>query len=998
MCPLTVRRRPICWTACLWLTLQSAWAVDPALRLTQYVHTKWTRGDQSSIASVTALAQTADGFLWVGADLGLLRFDGAKFQLDPYSAKIGRSISALRVTAGGDLWVGSSSGLFRRNQTEFQALTAANGLPPGAITQIVETGPGRLAISLSGRGGGGLAAVEGGSVRRLAGASDVPTIALMRDKEHRLWAGTARGLCEWIGDKLDCGNRAPMQVVSMTESGGGIVLYDALSRRIMHYGQGQWRPMADAVRNHSLSVRTLFHDREGSLWIGTIGQGLLRLRDGGVEQFTRRDGLSSDTVYSIFEDAQGNIWIGTNAGLDQFRNPEVPRLSVLEGLSSDSTAAVLVDPRNGEAWIGTTGGGLNRRDGAALSSYTLRDGLPSTSVTAIGRNGVQILFATTGGLVRWTGGSLAQVRTSPPLTNVMMIEPAREGGFWLIDARAGLRRLAADGSLHPPEVAMPPGKRPYHIQATKDGSLWVGFFEGGVVRLANGRAAEEFPAGQAIAPGPVYAIREDTAGSLWVGTERGLSRLRAGRWTTWTGSGHGVPDGGFLSILQDNAGFYWLTAPRSLYRISADELQRQPDGRPGPLPLVQVGASETLRFVAGSSVNPRASKGPDGRLWLATSQGLIVLDPLHLFQAPPVARPVIESIAMDDRELAWQESPRGVRGQQLRIRFTSAYLFAPDSVRFRYRMVGFSDRWETAESREVSYLNLSPGSYRFEVQASNDGGRTWASPVSVAVIRLEPYFYQTWPFFLMLLLGLAGIAGVLYRLRVGRIRRRFELILAERSRLTRELHDTLLQGFNGVVYLLAAASKQLESAPQISRAQLQRAIAQADESLRETRIAIAFMRVSAHSDSPLPDAVAEAGARLTAGTALRFECTVSGEPRPFDYQVETNLYMMAREAITNAVKHAGAARILASFDYEEDSLRLLIADDGDGMDLAAAASRRNSWGITGMRERAKAAQAVLDIRSKISHGTEVEIRVVRPRSWLQRLAVRLRKWLPARDV
>jgi signal transduction histidine kinase len=309
----------------------------------------------------------------------------------------------------------------------------------------------------------------------------------------------------------------------------------------------------------------------------------------------------------------------------------------------------------------------------------------------------------------------------------------------------------------------------------------------------------------------------------------------------------------------------------------------------------------------------------------------------------------------------------------VQFEYTALSLSLPENVRFRYKVEGFDPDWIDAQNRrQIVYANLPPGPFRFAVTACNSDG-IWNTTGAGFAFRIAPYFYQTWWFAVACAGAMVAFAYSLHRLRVRRLRSRFQLVLQERSRLTRELHDTVLQGFAGVVYQLEAASRQLVTSPDSGKLRIDRALEQADQSLREAREALSCLRLSALQDKSLPEALKVAGGQILEGTGISFEINVRGKARELPYEAQATIYIIAREAMNNAMNHAQPGRVRLDLEYNSHAVRLLVQDDGKGFDLQQSGQREDHWGLAGMRERARQIGAGLQIDSAPGRGTKVEL-------------------------
>ena len=807
---------------------------------------------------------------------------------------------------------------------------------------------------------------------------------LFEDHLHNFWIGTPRGLCRWVpGSPAACLSIQPVSVFSLVENADGeLLIGDDISKSTLRLSNGKLEPIFARLGNASPFPRDMLRDRDGNIWISTLGQGLLRLREGRLERITHRNGLSSDMINALTEDREGNIWLGTARGIERLRDPKVAHLGTLDGLSSDLVTTVYA-ANPGAVWIGTSGGGLNRLVGGRITQFLMDSGLPSTTVFSlgsdVGSDGSARLWAgTSGGLAYFTGSRFIQVRSAggQPLERVFAISRDRTGAIALADAAQGLFTVRNN-------IARPlsiPGLRTqgvYQLQFDRDGVLWIGYYAGGIAALS-GTSARVYTVHDGLGEGPVRAIYQDRTGAIWAGTGTGLSRFRNGAWTNWT-TRHGLPEGGVHGIVEDDRqGAFWLVTTIGLVRVPLADLnatQPASNAPPRRLTLRLVGENDGLRLASsGNMLNPRAIKSDDGRIWLCTQDGVAIVDPDRMrsnLVPPPV---VIEQVAVDGKPLD-VNSPSGVafQGSRLEIAFTALSLMAPERIRFKYRLDGLDRDWtEDDTHRSVVYINLPPRQYRFHVIASNNDG-VWNNKGAILALRVTPHFYQTKWFLAFCLALAASTVWAVDQFRVRGVVSRFRLIAQERARLTRELHDSLLQGFAGVVYQLEAAARQLDTAPEAGKQRLERAIDQADQTLQEARLTILSMRLPELENSTLPEALSAIAARLTEGTPVVFRLEVKGRVRQLPYDAQANVYLIGREAITNSVNHARASKILAALAYSEKELRLTVQDDGSGFDPQEALAKKDHWGMAGMRERAKSIGASFALDTSPGRGTKIEL-------------------------
>ena len=954
-------------------------AVNPGLSINQYLHTSWTQEEGSALPPVQALAQTADGYLWLGTSTGLIRFDGIRFV--EWSAASGPSlpssnISCLRAASGGGLWVGTAAGVSRVDHGRVLRYPAVDKLPCGLILSMSEDRLGRLWILNECPGTITLALLStDGTLRTFGprdGLPDERPTTLFQDRQGKLWIGTARAVCEWSpGSAAVCSKGSPTHAVSIAEAGNGhLVIADGRREQGFNFFNGQAQPIGPPTSDSSFMRGAMVCDRDGNVWIGTTGQGLLRLRENKVERFTRSDGLSSNFVTSLVEDREGDIWVATARGVDRIRDPKVQLFSTLNGLSGDFINAVY-GAQDGSVWIGTLGAGLNRLAGERVTRYSTRAGLPNASVLSLYEDAARHLWVGTGtGLARQAGDGFVEVLTASGehLDRVFNIGGDQAGTVWVADGRRGLFVIRGDVA-NPATVPSSQTADIYRLLVARNGVVWLGHYRGAITVLSNG-STRHYDVRDGLGTGPVQALYEDREGAVWVGTGDGLSRFRDARWTKWT-TAEGLPDGGVQSIVEDELGGLWLMTRAGVLRVFRSSL----DGSVKALPYILYGRTEGLRLVSnGAMVTPRLSRARDGRLWVCTEDGVAVIDPSRVRSNPVPPPVVIEQVIADGKVVDTASTGEAVfRGHDLQINYTGISLMVPERVRFRHRLYDLDRDWtEAGTGRNVAYVNLPPGRYRFQVIASNNDG-VWNNVGAGLALRVDPYFYQTRPFALVCLTAALLLVWSAHRLKMRRVVSRLQLIAEERVRFGRELHDSLLQGFSGVVFLLEAAARQFDSAPAVSKQRLERALDQADQSLREAREMIVSMRIPALEDSTLPDALRAMSAQMTSDVPVDFQFEVKGRERQGRYDLQAQVFLIAREAVTNSLSHAAATRIRLELRYTHKELHLAIQDDGVGFDAETALAKAGHWGLRGMRERARQIGATFTMESAPGHGIRIEV-------------------------
>ena len=971
----------ICSAVLLAISASSLFALDPALSTTQYLHTSWTQEEGIALPAISALAQTTDGYLWLGTGTGLIRFDGMRFvRWEPSSGEKlpGEEIRYLLASADGSLWIGTTHTISRYDHGRIVSYPEADRWLAGRNRAISQDRFGRLWLVRASDAPEVGVLLSTGAFRVYGLADGLPDRSIriiFEDTSSDLRIATDHDLCRWSpGRPAECVTLPGVAIKSVAvENAEDLLIADAATQNVLRFSGGMLKPIARRMEKLYSASKCLMRDHDGGVWIGTVGQGLLRVSDGRLERFTRVNGLSSDYIRAVLEDREQNLWVATARGLDRFRNPQVLHVSSAEGLSSDMVTGVY-PAHDGGMWVGTTGGGLNRVLGKQITHYGTSSGLPSTTIRSLFEDEARRLWlGTTAGFGYLANRRFFEVRTrdGSPLYGVFAIAADRSGVIWLADAQKGL--LTVTGGFA--QGVSVPGVRTtdvYQLRSDRAGVLWIGYFRGGVTEI-DGDTVRSFTSREGLAGGPIQAIAQDRSGAVWVGARDGLSRFRNGVWTTWE-LRHGVPEGGVQGIIADDHDALWLMTSQGLSRLEIATLNQSSDTSLKNLEFRFHGQSDGVRLAAAPVMaNPRTAKAADGRLWICTDDGVAIVDPARI-RGNPLPPPVaIEQIVVDGKPMDMGPAREVTfRGRQVHITYTGLSLMVPERTRFRYKLDGLDPDWTDAGARRnVDYVNLPPGRYRFHVIACNNDG-VWNVTGAILAFRIKPYYYQT-TWFAALCVTLPALFGwAIHRMRVRMVVTRYEAITQERTRLTRELHDSLLQGFVGVVYQLEAAARQLESAPELGKQRLERAIEQADRSLAEARRTMLSMRLPALESNTLPEALSAVANSLTDGTQIDFHLDVKGAVRQLPYDAQANVYLIGREAITNSVNHARPRRISAGLTYSTKQVRLIVHDDGEGFDPNTSA-KEDHWGMAGMRERANQIGATLIVSSAPGKGTKVEV-------------------------
>jgi diguanylate cyclase (GGDEF)-like protein len=757
--------------------------------------------------TVTAILQSRDGYIWLGTEEGLARFDGVRFAVFDRRRTPGFSdnyVSALLEDRSGSLWIGTrQGGLLRLSGGVFTPLTRKEGLPHNFVRCLAEDRAGRVWVGTD----AGLAVWTGKGFSIYTtrqGLSSDSVRSISEDVHGDLWIGTRGGgvnrLHSGVFTAYRKENGLPSDDIwSTLVARDGTLWVGTAGAGLVRFSGGQMTTITtrDGLPNDFIGA--IFEDRRGNLWVGTDGGGLSRLAGGRWTSWTMREGLSNDFVQAFLEDREGSLWIGTQGGgLNRLEDQKFTLYTSREGLSRDVVWSIFED-RRGAIWIGTLGGGLNRLEGGQVTTLSKRDGLPSDSVwsTLEGADGSLWIGTRGGGLARWKDGKATSFGTREGLAGnivLSLLEDRKSGALW-VGTSSGLSRLA-DGKL----VSFTtreglPSNNILALAQSRDGEIWIGTRGGGVAHLGGGKFLRvPAPAGS---PGEtVYDIHEDATGAIWCATAGdGLHRIAGGRVRAY-GSRDGLFDDLIYRILEDGSGRFWMSCNRGIFRVDRKDFDLYDAGKIKTIPTVAYSRADGLRNPeCNGGFQPAGWRGRDGRIWFPTNAGAAVVDPGRLpinTLPPPVA---LEGLLVDGRDMSLLAPLRIPPGRgSFEFHYTGLSFLAPDRVNFRYRLDGFDRDWVEAGQRRVAYYtNLPSGQYTFRVLASNDAGLWSPRGASVALI-VEPRFYQTFWFFLLCACAAVAMGEGAYVLRVRQLKarqRELEELVAERTRQLAEANQVL---------------------------------------------------------------------------------------------------------------------------------------------------------------------------------------------------------------
>jgi signal transduction histidine kinase/ligand-binding sensor domain-containing protein len=978
----------------------SAFALDPALDVNQYVHTSWRTRDGFGQGRIHAMTQTPDGYLWLGSEFGLLRFDGVRTV--PWLEITGQDlpssdIISLVVARDGALWIGTSKGLVSWKDGR---LTSYPELAGHFIFALLQDGEGAVWAAGMAIPVGKLCTIRKGSAQCQGqdGRFGRGVLDLYADSHGNVWGGVFDGLWRWnAGVPQFHGLRGKNSVMGFAEDEDGSLLIGGAGG-LVRLTEGRTEAYSRPGIAPDLIAYRMLRDRNGGLWIGTFNRGLVHARAGRTDSFTHLDGLSGDAVGALLQDREGNLWVATDEGLDRFREPAVATLSVPQGLSGAAVLSVLA-AKDGSVWL-TSGGGLNRWADGQITSPRTGPGTPDGKVDGLVP---QSLFQDRSGRF-WVStvrrlGYLENERFTflggAPAGLVRAFAEDTAGTLWMANQDAGLIGVSQGKVVQQiPWTGLAHADFANALIADQvRGGLWIGFFRGGITYVRDGRVRASYTAADGLGGGFVSSFRMDPDGTLWTATEGGLSRLKDGRLATLTKK-NGLPCDTVQWIMDDDAGFAWLYTACGLVRVPRSEMEawaaavdgRANEGAKQVFHATVFDLSDGVRtHPRGTGISPMVARSSDGRLWFVPFDGVSVLDPRHLALNPLPPPLHIEQITADRKTYGTGSAgsrplslPALIR--DLQIDYTALSLAAPEKVRFRYRLEPRDRDWQDAgPRRQAFYTDLRPGNYRFRMTASNNSG-VWNEAGTSLDFSISPAYYQTAWFRLAGLAAFAALLAALYRLRLRQatrqVRMRMEVRLDERERIARDLHDTLLQSVQGLILKFDAVGKRIPRGDPARQA-IEETLDRADEILAEGRDRVRSLRGSAAALSDLPAAFQRIAKEAAHGSATTFRSVVEGRARDLNPTVLEESFSIGREALLNALAHSGALHVELEIAYDARHFRLRIRDDGRGIDpdILGQGGRSGHWGLQGMRERAHRIGANLELWSRPGAGTEVELKV-----------------------
>ncbi len=968
----------LCAVALGLLLCGAACAGAPAEGPSAYTRRVWQASDGLPEQTVQAFAQTPDGYLWIGTTGGLVRFDGAQFTVfdrQNTSALHENSVFCLMVARDGSLWIGTEGGgLARYAHGQFRSWTTREGLSNDFVRKVVEDASGVIWAGTD----NGLLRLNGDRFVRVDGTPSIPALAvhaLYFDRMGRLWAGGSKLLClvsDHATEYALSGEASQNRVKSIIQTTDGTMWVGTVS------GLHRMTPRHstfDRMSGITGTVRVLFQASDSALWIGTIGQGAFAWNAGKLTQITAPASLPSNTVLNFFEDSEKSFWIGTQAGMVRLTRAQVSIVPLPK--ANDSDFGTIYKDRDGSFWIGST---LLFKMKDGVVAPRLLPGIEGAHVRNVDRSRSGALWVGTDGdgVYRISDGHTAHLTARDGLSNnfVRAMTQDRDGSMW-VAADEGISHIFTEGTrTRIVSYQMRDGLAYFSTRALledRQGDLWIGT-DRGLSHMHAGRFLSD-TATNALAQMKIWAMHEDAEGGIWFGTRNnGLYRYRDGKLAHFSAE-DGLANNAVYQILEDRLGHLWMSGPSGISLLNRHELDAQAETFPRHLALTfySTGDMAANTEIYGGTQSSGCITA-EGDVWFPTNLGPVHISPSHHAPLPPP--PLRIQSVLADGFAVRITGPLVLRPSISRMQFAFApiLLRSQGSLRFRYRLDGFEKDWNaTTQARTADYTNLPAGHYTFRVQTFELDNPEAVSEASITLVK-EPFFYRTWWFIALCLLLIALLIYGAYQYRLRHVRARFEAVLEERSRLAREMHDTVIQGCTGVSALLEALSMNSAKSEDASSSLMNFARMQLRTTIEEARDAIWNLHQTDGQADHLGEKLESMAHQIGGEFQLPIAYSLRGTPFSISHPVAHDLLMVAREGIFNAALHGNPAQIEVTLTYRSRELILSLSDDGCGFNPHQVETENgHHFGLRGMRERIERSGGKFRLNSTLGKGVQIEV-------------------------
>ena len=960
---------------------KAAHALNPSKAVSQYVHDKWGADRGFLGGAIFAISQSRDGYLWIGTERGLVRFDGFDFTLIQHPLSGSQAIGAVRglaADADGNLWIClDGPHLLRYRDGIFEDAIARFGLQEIAFTSMSLDSHGRLLLWGPQRR---LLRFRDGEFRQYGISDDIPGIVIStaESSDGKLWMGTREiGLFQVDnGRSINIlGPRDLTSINTVLPTTGNKVWIGTDTGLKVWDDHGLSDPAAPPSIGQ-FQILALTKDRQGNVWAGTR-HGLIRITPLLAFSTELVNRTAGSEITAIYEDRDGDIWFGGTRGIERLRDGMFTGYSAAQGLPRENNGPVYVDSDNTE-WFAPASGGL----------YWLKDkGVGHVTVDGLDRD---VIYSISGG----------------------------DGELWVGRQHGGLTRLKRKGdSFIAQTYKQADGLAQnsiYSVHRCRDGTIWAGTVSAGISRLSKG-IFTTYSVDSGLASNSVFSIAEGHDGTMWFAASGGLKSLAGDHWKSYT-----LPDEtaslNIRSIFEDSENVLWIATSGGPAFVSSDRIKvptHLPDslredtfgiaedklgslwfvtsdhisqvrrdslltGSVDDTDVLSYGTEDGLPAVEGVRRDRSITTDASGRIWISLAHGLASAEPATAARNAVPVGVRIESVSAGGRPVSFANTPMLAAGaRNVTFNYADSNLAVPQRIKFRYRLDGSDQGWSSeVAQRQVVYTNLGPGPYRFRIVASNGLG-IWNGLETTVSFGIKPAFWQTWWFRLVCFAACCLIIIAIYQMRMSQLAQqlnvRFQDRLAERTRIAQDLHDTLLQGVLSASMQLDVAEDQTpDDSP--TKPVLKRVLQLMGQVTEEGRSALRGLRAPENNTLSLETALSRLSEEFSFDQLAGFQVVTQGSPRPLSPMIRDEVYRIGREAVVNAFLHAKANNIEVEVEYASKFVKVLVSDDGCGIDPHVLDSGRDGhWGLPGMRERSEKIGATLKLRSRIGAGTEIEL-------------------------
>ena len=977
----------IVWGCCLVACFSEmrGWAADS----TRYNVRAWQTDEGLPHNSIRAIAQTSEGYLWVGSEAGLAKFDGIRFTMfDELSAPELNSstINALLVTTNGDLWIGmEGGGLARRANGIVSHWSKKDGLPGAHVRCLIEAKDGSVWVGTE----SGLAQMKAGALtvfNSKPGVTDVPVHAVCEDARGILRAATPNGMWSldvegrFSDENFGIGSiRYGLRTVYPDRAGN---LWFGGSGGLRYVNLAEERPVVRSTKLLQQIISTVREDQSGQRWVGTV-RGVVRMRGDEVIGWPLNDVATGDLVHAVFEDREGNIWLGCRDGLYRLTPSRFTNISVRQGLPANDAMSVCQDA-SGEICVANFVAGLSKVNAeGVVTVIRSTNGLSDDAVLSLHP-------ARDGGL--WVGMDYGRGlnkldqrnrNTLSPLGNLIaapirVIHEARDGAVW-IGTGKGLNVLRGEQLATYTITNGLAGDNITALCEDRNAHIWVGTV-GGISRWS-GKGFSNYTERQGLPNNLISSLHEDREGDMWVGTRGGgLSRLKAGRFNTYS-TKDGLFSDDIFEVVGDDADYLWMSCRRGLFRVSRKQFDEFDAGKIPRISCTVFGREDGLATVQFNGVaKPAGFKSTDGRIWFPTIRGVVAVDPqVKANELPPHVQ--IEEVTSDRKSLATGQAdyarhgvleiPPGSGGVE--IHYTALSLQAPEKNRFKYKLEGVDLDWVDAGDRRIAYYNnVLPGRYRFRVIACNNDG-VWNESGAQLDMHIQPHYWQTNWFRAVIIALPIVLAAAFYRARVARLRALADL----RIRIAQDLHDDIGSRLTRVAMVTELADRETPAGTGKSHIQnIARTVRDITRAMDEI-----VWTINPRNDSleNLANYIFHYAQEYFQDTGVRCRLDLPHDlpDRRVTTEERHNLFMAVKEALNNVLKHAGATEVRIALTQVEKRRVIVISDNGRGVSEGLADP--TGAGMKNMRQRLETIGGEFELESTPSTGTTVMMRL--PGRW-----------------